>query len=105
MAKLILQKSPFEVHQVTADGCCGGSQSLNNSSGGLEVRSHWVESPDKQAESGRIKICNTLFTKPPTASLQLLRAQLHCVFTGNVFLFFFYCLFLGVFDKKMVTAS
>ena len=64
-------KSSFRGHQVTADGCCGGSGSLNNAGGGgLKLKRHWAESPDKQAKSGRIKSV-TLFTKPPTAPLLL----------------------------------
>lgn len=90
-------KSSFQVHQVTADGCCGGSGSLNNAGGGLKLKRHWVESPDKQAKSGRIKSV-TLFTKPPTAPLELLSAQLQRIFTGKV------CssLFLPVLSKTNV---
>lgn len=66
-----------------SDGCCGGSGSLNNAGGGLKLKRHWVESPDKQAKSGRIQSV-TLFTKPPTAPLELLSAQLQRIFTGKV---------------------
>ncbi len=66
-----------------ADGRCGGSRSLNNSGGGLKLKRHWVESPHKQAKSGRIKSV-TLLTEPPTASLELLSAQLCWMFNGKV---------------------
>jgi len=73
------KKSSFEVPWVTADGCYGGSKSP--SGGGLKLKRPWFESPNKQQKSARIKE-NSLFSKPPAASLELPGAQLHWIFTG-----------------------
>lgn len=79
-------KSSSEVHQVAADGCRGGSGSLNISGGGLKMKR--VKSADKQAKAGRIKSV-TLLTKPPTAPVEPLSAPLHWIFTGKVWMHLF----------------